>query len=607
MERDLAPDPQLTDLSNTHDDNISASSYNSVSGQNTLVNQTPDDTQIEKDLEASKSGPEASPSTSLPTLEHHYLTFTTNVPTTPVIPTTLTHILKDLPPCPNLRKYENPYTWSRSRKTLTTILSCSLNATAAFASGAYASPERQLTAKWGINHVVYNVGITIFTAGFGIAPMLLAPFSEINGRRPVFIATGTLFVLNSLFCGITDSFGGMLAARFFLGVGGSTFSTMGAGILADVWATEERNTPMALFTGATLFGTGIGPLVSGIVAEKLLWRWVFYIQVFISGFLMVVVATFFQETRGSIILSHKAKTLNKWYEALEEAGAIGVSVPSTSPPLTTVDDPEKHIVVSTAHHTPTTKRIRYRVLADEQRASLLKLLSISLYRPIRLLFTEPVVFWFSVWISFAWSVLYLQFGSVPLVFSTVYNFTLAQTGYVFIAMCAGGIFSTLLSIYQDKWAVKHYPRFFKNPEGRLLFTCIESAFVPIGLFIFGWTCYPSIHWIAPTIALGVVTMGIFSVFLAVFNYSADVYLSYASSALAASGLCRNLLGGSFPLVTHALFNDLGFQAASSLLGGIAAALTLVPWVLVKWGPAIRRSSRIASTFLVESQGQGGQT
>jgi hypothetical protein len=55
-------------------------------------------------------------------------------------------------------------------------------------------------------------------------------------------------------------------------------------------------------------------------------------------------------------------------------------------------------------------------------------------------------------------------------------------------------------------------------------------------------------------------------------------------------------------VAHALFNNLGFHAASSLLGGIAAGLTLVPWVLVKWGPAIRKRSRIASAFLEEQQG-----
>ena len=79
--------------------------------------------------------------------------------------------------------------------------------------------------------------------------MVLAPFSEINGRRPVFIATGVLFVICQLCCAITRSFGGMLAARFFAGVGGSTFSTMVGGVISDIYHKEDRNAPMALFSG----------------------------------------------------------------------------------------------------------------------------------------------------------------------------------------------------------------------------------------------------------------------------------------------------------------------------------------------------------------------
>lgn len=511
-------------------------------------------------------------------IEYRYLTFETDILLTPSLPP---DSKAQLPPCPNLKPYENPLQWSLTRKKLMTYLSCSVNLCAAYSAGSYASPTVQLTQKWGISAVVYKIGITVFTAGFGIAPMILAPFSEINGRRPVFVATGLLFVVCQIGCAATDSFAGMLLARFFLGVGGSTFSTMVGGILADIWATADRNWAMVLFTGATLFGTGLGPLCSGYIAQRLLWRWVFWIQVMTSGTLVALVVIFFKETRGTIILSRKAKTLNKWYEKLEEAGAIGMEVDEI--------DPEKAL--------RRTCRIRWKVKSDEERASLGKMILMSLYRPIRLLFTEPVVFWFSLWISFSWAILYLQFGSVPLVFEVVYGFTLEQTGAVFVSMCVGAIFSTILSIYQEKWASKRYPaKINGSPEGRLMFTCIESALMPIGLFWFGWTCYSSVHWIVPTIGVGMATMGIFSIFLATFNYTADCYHIYASSALAAQGICRNLIAGAFPLVTNQLFTNLGFHAASSLLGGIGLALTLVPWVLVFYGPKIRARSKIARSF-----------
>jgi multidrug resistance protein len=395
-----------------------------------------------------------------------YLTFQSKLPVKPVRGKDASG---ELPPMPNLRDYDNPFEWARSRKNIMTWLSCSVNITAAYSAGSYASPADTLTQKWGVSPVVYNLGITLFTCGFGIAPMVLAPFSEINGRRPVFIVTGLLFVICQLSCALTESFGGLLAARFFLGCGGSTFSTMVGGILADIWETSERNTAMTLFTGATMFGTGLGPLVSGFVAENLDWRWVFYLQIITSGTMVALVTVFFKETRGSILVSRKAKRLNAWYEQLEEAGCSGMEV-----------------IGEDGH--PHCQRIRWKVKSDEERASLGKMIAVSLYRPIHLLFTEPVVFWFSLWISFSWAVLYLQFGAIPLVYETNHGFSLQETGAVFAAVCVGGIISTPLSIYQEKWAVRQNPeKFASSPEGRLWFTAFESALMPIGLFWFGWT------------------------------------------------------------------------------------------------------------------------
>jgi len=137
------------------------------------------------------------------------------------------------------------------------------------------------------------------------------------------------------------------------------------------------------------------------------------------------------------------------------------------------------------------------------------------------------------------------------------------------AMCVGVIIITIISILQEKIAA----RFFKLPssaESRLYFVCIESVLLPIGMFWFGWTSYSSVHWIVPTIAIGCAGMGIFSIYLATFNYLADTYHRYASSAIAAQSCCRNLLGGVFPLVTAAMFNNMGFPGASSLLGGIVS-------------------------------------
>lgn len=175
---------------------------------------------------------------------YHYLTFSTELPN----PTTIypTREDQETPPHPpDLVKFTSPFEWPNSRKRVIIWVSCVITALTAFTAGAYSPGVGQMTEEWHISNVAALVGITTFTSGthilwkeqmyhnadcsigFAIAPMVLAPFSEINGRRPVFIASGILFVICQLCTGLTRSYAGMLVVRFFVGVGGSTFSTMG--------------------------------------------------------------------------------------------------------------------------------------------------------------------------------------------------------------------------------------------------------------------------------------------------------------------------------------------------------------------------------------------
>ncbi|KAH8700187.1 putative MFS multidrug transporter [Talaromyces proteolyticus] len=511
-------------------------------------------------------------------IEHLYLGFKTTLPA----PAGLTEPkpgAATLPQCPDLKKYISPFLWSSARKSVITWLACCVTLLAGYSAGQITPTATQLLPVWNVSNVAFNTGITVFCVGFAIAPMVLAPFSEINGRRPVFIASGVLFTACIFGCGGSNSFGGLLVARFFQGVGGSTYSTMVGGVISDIYHAEDRNTPMALFAGAALFGTGLAPICAGSIVAHTSWRWVYWSHGIVSGVFVIIMYIFLDETRGSILLSRKARALNGWYESLEEAGHFGVVFPSDG-------SLEKQTV----------RRIRWKVKADDERESLVKMISISCYRPFHLLFSEPVVFFFSIWVSFSWAILYLQFGSIPLVFETNHGFTVEQSGAVFASMSVGAILATILSIAQEKIAIR-FGKMSSTPEGRLYFACIESILMPVGLFWFGWTSFSSIPWILPAIAVGCATMGIFSIYLAVFNYLADTYHRYASSALAAQSFCRNMLGGVFPLVTNALFTNLGYPAASSLLGGIGALLTIVPWVLVFFGPKIRARSKFASELV----------
>ncbi|KAL3466374.1 MFS transporter [Aspergillus heterothallicus] len=489
------------------------------------------------------------------------------------------HLPKDnnasLPSPPNIQAYSSPLLWSLEQKSITTIIACGVTAMAAYAAGECAPAFTQLQEAWGVERIPYNLSTTLFALGFAVTPMVLAPFSEGWGRRPIFLGSGVLFTICLAGCGASNSLPGLLVGRFFLGVSGSSFSSIVSGVISDIYADHERNVPMALFSGATLFGTGVGPLVSSVIASRTTWRWICYSQAIASAGFVVLLYFLFAETREAVLLAHMADVLNRYFDKMEQAGYYGVFVGYGGP-----------------QGGGRLARIRYRVGTGEKEMSLRDKLIISCSRPFSFLLTEPVVFFFSLWVAFSWAVLYLNFGSIPLVFSTAYDLTLEQTGAIFTAIAVASVLATLLSIYQEKFAKTHnlLP---PTAEARLYFACIEAILLPIGLLWFGWTARPSIHWIVPSLGIGCAIIGIFSIYLATFNYLADAYGEFSSSAIAAQSFCRNLLGGVFPLVTNALFSNLGYGPAASLLGGIGLALSVVPWVLVAFGPKIRAKSKFA--------------
>lgn len=190
---------------------------------------------------------------------YHYLTFETALPPPIVSSSAQTH--SPAPPPPNLDAFVDPFAWAPARKAFLVYLSCVATGLTSYTAGSYSPPAQAMADEWHVSKEAVLVGILTFCFGFAMAPMALAPFSEINGRYPVFAVSGILFVVCQICCAVTRSFPGMLVARFFVGCGSSVFSTMVGGVVSDMYHSKERNTPMALFSGAVLVGTGLVSLM----------------------------------------------------------------------------------------------------------------------------------------------------------------------------------------------------------------------------------------------------------------------------------------------------------------------------------------------------------
>jgi hypothetical protein len=148
------------------------------------------------------------------------------------------------------------------------------------------------------------------------------------------------------------------------------------------------------------------------------------------------------------------------------------------------------------------------------------------------------------------------------------------------------------------------------PEARLPPAIVGAFALPIGLFWFAWTNYPSVHFMA-SISAGVpFGFGMLLVFLALMNYLIDTYLIYAASVLAANSVLRSLFGAVFrksflyswhqlifefvALFTTQMFHNLGIHWAASIPAFLALLCLPMPYIFWKYGSVIRSWSKYSS-------------
>lgn len=128
----------------------------------------------------------------------------------------------------------------------------------------------------------------------------------------------------------------------------------------------------------------------------------------------------------------------------------------------------------------------------------------------------------------------------------------------------------------------------------------------ISIFWLAWTARADVHWIVPVLssipygmAYVLVYIGL-SMFLhsspdivltSPVNYLVDAYEIYAASALAAASCSRSLFGVVLPFAVPSMFQNLGIAWAVSVLGFITLAMSVVPFVFIKYGDKIRANSK----------------
>jgi hypothetical protein len=241
-----------------------------------------------------------------------------------------------------------------------------------------------------------------------------------------------------------------------------------------------------------------------------------------------------------------------------------------------------------------TKNWAYHATLDENPPKMGDIVTRYLLRPFQMLFLEPILLLVTIYLALIYGILYLTFEAYPISFQEVRGWSHAGVAALpFLSILVGVFIGGALIIFVTK---TRFARKMKKhgrvvPEERLPPMIVGSILLPIGLFWFGWTSNKNISWVPQVIAGVPIGAGILVIFMQGLNYIIDVYLMYANSAIAGNTLVRSAMGGAFPLFATQMYQKLGVDWASSLLGFLTVAMIPIPILFYIYGAKLRAMSR----------------
>ncbi|KAF8133916.1 major facilitator superfamily domain-containing protein [Boletus edulis] len=191
---------------------------------------------------------------------------------------------------------DDPRKWSRVRKTITLWIVSAASLISTLASNIQ-NPSNALIAH---DMHATNVQISWTLAGFiivqGNLPLVWSVASEIKGRKLVYVAATTIFVLASVIVANARTISVLIGMRVVQAAGSSAALAISAATLADIYETHERGTMMGIYYAAPLLGPALGPIVGASLSEAFGWAASFYFLGACGGVLLVAFIFLFKDT-----------------------------------------------------------------------------------------------------------------------------------------------------------------------------------------------------------------------------------------------------------------------------------------------------------------------
>jgi EmrB/QacA subfamily drug resistance transporter len=141
--------------------------------------------------------------------------------------------------------------------------------------------------------------VNAYLIAFGGLLLLSGRFGDILGRRSVFLAGLAVFTVASLVCGLAQSSGVLVVARFVQGIGGAMTSAVILGMIVTMFPEpREQAKAMGVYAFVASAGGTIGLLAGGVLTQSINWHWIFFVNVPIAIATAVLALRLLERDKG---------------------------------------------------------------------------------------------------------------------------------------------------------------------------------------------------------------------------------------------------------------------------------------------------------------------
>ncbi|KAH8807676.1 major facilitator superfamily domain-containing protein [Xylogone sp. PMI_703] len=478
----------------------------------------------------------------------------------------------------------DPLNWPKlQRRYLAFLVCCSIFLCTFLAGGPSVAIVQMASSFFGppgphLPHQISKIAyfITTVTLMQGIGGLFWMPLILKYGRRPVYFGSFTLYAITTIWAAVATSYANELISRICMGFAIGSAECLAPLVIADIFFVHERGPIMALYMASLTGGVAGGICISGLITIDHGWRTIYYVALALIGSVTLLLFFTMPETAFTRDISPNLNDtqLNEEISEASQCKTVGTQHIETGGD----DIPQKHTYMQNL-------RLFTRLYTEE---SLLKLF----FRPLGLIILPPV-FWATLVMSVNIGFLVSITSNFASAFASVYGFEPWQSGLCFISgflgsligIAFGGMFSEKVA---DIFTKRN--RGIREPEMRLPAIVISCLTTPTGLILYGVGVGHKLHWMVPTLGLGLLN---FSIVIAVnisFVYTVDSYRPIGGEIMITQLAFKSCFAFLLSFYTNPWIQEMGHVATLGVMAAIDVAVLLFAIPLYFYGKAIRRAS-----------------